>query len=322
MNIEHIFQHHEYDKIPKMHKYLRYFVNGDVISVDEKDENIRLCLLCNWTTNLHDMWKNMIPPDLNITLTNDDPDYWVIINNPIPGSYYDPKRTIIFQMEPNMSSEKYKWGEFSSPDETKFLKVFTHENSHNNIEWHLSFPYDKLFNMIIKKHYNNEISAIVSGKYFDEGHIKRIDFIKFIENTIPIHVYGDNTFNYKNYKGSLPPHMKEMGLFPYKYHFNAENNSIPNYFTEKIIDGILSECLVFYWGCPNIGEYIDYRAFIILDLNDLVGSMHTVINAIKNDEWSRRINIIREEKKKIMRDMNMFRRIYNHLNYSINHSQC
>ena len=90
---------------------------------------------------------------------------------------------------------------------------------------------------------------------------KKVD--KFLEKKgLYIHVYGSNKFLWNQYNGSLPYHKKDEALLPYKYTFNVENNSIKNYCTEKLIDGILSETLVFYSGCYNIREYIDKRAFV------------------------------------------------------------
>ena len=53
-------------------------------------------------------------------------DYFVIINKPQKGDYYDPKRTIVFQMEPWVYDDNKRWGvktwgEWAEPDESKFL---------------------------------------------------------------------------------------------------------------------------------------------------------------------------------------------------------
>lgn len=278
---------------------------------DTENTSYKVSLLCNWTDSLNVYWSKMIPQESNIILTNENPDYWVIINKPPDDmdTRYIPERTIVFQMEPHMDQHPEQWGEWSSPDPTNFLKVFTHKTDYNNIEWHLELSADD--GEEIKKNplLDGVVSTVLSDKYYDPGHIKRVNFVKWIENITSIDVYGDNTFVYKSYKGFLLYHNKNDGLFPYKYHFNAENHSIPNYFTEKIVDAILSECLCFYWGCPNISEYIDPRAYIVLDLDDILGSLKTVQDAITNDEWGKRIDVIRAEKKKIMKEKNIFVRI-------------
>jgi GR25 family glycosyltransferase involved in LPS biosynthesis len=168
-------------------------------------------------------------------------------------------------------------------------------------------------NINIKK--TKVLSAVVSSLFFMEGHKKRLIFIKYLqlfsaESKINIDVYGrDNIFNMENYKGELPYHNKNEGILPYKYTFTAENCSLNNYFTEKIIDSIVGEALCFYWGCPNLENFIDSRAFIRLDLNDLEGSLKIVVDSIANNEWEKRIDIIRKEKKKIINHYSLFPRV-------------
>ena len=162
----------------------------------------------------------------------------------------------------------------------------------------------------IDKSIDDILSTVLSSKYSDIGHIKRIDFIKFLESkNMNVHVFGDNKFEYKNYKGALPPREKDKALFPYKYTFNAENNSIKNYYTEKLIDGILSETLVFYNGCPNIREYIDEKAFVWLELSNFENDYQTIKKAIEEDWWSKRIEYIRAEKIKILNQLQFFPRL-------------
>ena len=126
---------------------------------------------------------------------------------------------------------------------------------------------------------------------------------------MPVHVFGDNKWNYKDFKGSLPPHEKDIAMFPYKYVFNCENNNIKNYYTEKLIDGILAECLVFYSGCYNIREYIDEKAFVYLELSNFEEDYKKVKDAIDNNLWEQRINIIKKEKRKILNYLQFFPRI-------------
>ena len=217
-------------------------------------------------------------------------------------------------MEPNMEENKYLWGdEWSSPDPRKFKFIGNHENHFNNNEWHLSKTYQELSKEKIEKSNDleNTISTILSDKYYDPGHKKRIDFMKFIEGKkdVKVDIFGSNKFIWKNYKGSLPPHQKDSSLFPYKYSFNVENFSIKNYYTEKLIDGILSETLVFYSGCPNVKDYIDERAFVYLELIDFEKDYETVKKAIREDLWSQRIGYIRDAKQKILNELQFFPRL-------------
>ena len=50
----------------------------------------------------------------------------------------------------------------------------------------------------------------------------------------------------------------------------VENSSVPNYFTEKLIDCIAVGSVPLYWGCTNIGDFFDDRGIISFnDTDDL-----------------------------------------------------
>ncbi len=49
-----------------------------------------------------------------------------------------------------------------------------------------------------------------------------------------------------------------------------ETSQEKNYFSEKLIDCLLTETIPIYWGCPNIGDYFDMRGILQFnDINDL-----------------------------------------------------
>jgi hypothetical protein len=98
-------------------------------------------------------------------------------------------------------------------------------------------------------------------------------------------------------------------MFPYKYVFNVENNSIYNFCTEKFYDAILSECLIFYNGCPNITDIYDERAYVLLKLENFDDDINIIINAIKENLWEKRIQYIRKLKMRILNEMTMFNKV-------------
>ena len=308
----------------------RYFKEGDGIyikkhvydeyleSQKQGSEIIRIKMLCNWTDSkqLCKEWSNMCDTGSRFRWKNyrmvwtdhvEDIDYYVIVNMPPPGAYYDPKKTIVFQMEPWVYDENKPWGvktwgEWAEPDENKFMHVHSHKKYLNNVQW---------LNTISEKSYpevqlNNRVISIISEKNFDEGHIKRIEFIRYMESMSCdfIDIYGrQNYHNFMNYKGTIGNDDKYKN---YKYCISVENNSEYNYATEKIWEPILCECLCFYWGCPNIADYIDSRAYVLLDMNDFEKSYETIKRAIREDWWSERIEIIRKEKEKILNELAFF----------------
>jgi len=315
-----------------------------------KSKKITVQLLCNWCSSkvIANLWRKMCKSPGTYSWNEIElvwegtPDYYVIINAPPPSvvadvppsvvagappsvvagappsvvadappdTMFEKKRTIIFRMEPNMSKHPELWGEFASPIDQEYLKVFRHENDLNNLEWHLSKTYTELLETSPQKKFDKILSTILSRKYNDIGQIKRIDFVKFLDKKeFPVDVYGSNHWNYSRYKGELPYHNKDDGILPYKYTFNCENNSIPNYLTEKLIDGILGECLTFYSGCPNVKEYIDERAYVYLELCNFQKDYELIQRAMDEDWYTQRLPYIKKAKKKILEEMQFFPRL-------------
>ena len=289
------------------------------VSTSSSNDKIKIMLLCSWTSSeqLCDTWKKMSKNNdnswNNIQIVSSTPaDYYCVINRPSTDIKLDKKKTIVFRMEPYMEKDQRQWGEWAEPDPNEFLFVGFHNHHLNNLEWHLSKTYQQLLQEQIVKDesLSNILSTILSDKYNDKGHIKRVDFVKFLEKKgMNVDVYGGNKFLWKQYKGGLPYHNKDNSLLPYKYSFNCENHSYKNYATEKIIDGILAETLVFYSGCYNIRDYIDEKAFVYLELSNFENDYQIIKKAIEEDWWSKRLPYIKEAKTKILNEMQFFPRL-------------
>ena len=92
----------------------------------------------------------------------------------------------------------------------------------------------------------------------------------------------------------------------HRYFLGVENNREHNFITEKLYEPLLTDTLCFYSGAPNAAEHIDPRAFIEIDLDDFDRAFHTMREAILHDEWSRRIEYIRREKRKVLEHFQFF----------------
>ena len=273
------------------------------------------------------IWNNIKLVD------NDKYDFLVIINKPVCDSSnicvchsiqdmnikINKEKTIVFQMEPWCENKKWgvnNWGVWSNPNENEYMAVIG-RNSHtyNNVFWQLEQSYEELHQSPLK---TKTISSICSSKYFDPGHIKRIDFLKYIESKytesnldFKIDIYNENNCHqFKNYKGVVTPFVdKSKGLMPYKYYFMCENNFEPGFITEKLWEPILCETLVFYCGAPDVNKYIDSLAFVEIDLNNFEESLNIISTAIKEDWYSKRLPYIRKMKDKLLNEMQFFPRI-------------
>jgi GR25 family glycosyltransferase involved in LPS biosynthesis len=229
------------------------------------------------------------------------PDYYFIINS--TSSAFVPEKTILFYMEPNMKREM----------DTTFLQVRSHDIYLNNLEWHLGESAAKLYENSPILARENRLSTVISDKCFDEGHKKRIRFIRYLDEKNCIDIYGQcQSLRFKNYLGGLPYMNKNSALFPYKYHFIAENNREHNYITEKVVDCILSETLCFYWGAPNVLEYF-LGAVVPLELEDLDADFEFIQRCISNNIYEARLPIIRKYKKVILDYFWIFPTLYNTL---------
>jgi len=104
-----------------------------------------------------------------------------------------------------------------------------------------------------QKIYNKKkkISIIASQKKYLGGHKVRHSFA-----SIPgIDKYGKITGKY------IP--LKVSGLKDYMFSVAVENCSVPNYFSEKLIDCFLCGCVPVYWGCTNIHKFFNIDGMIL-----------------------------------------------------------
>lgn len=242
----------------------------------------------------------------DIELVGDDEniDYYCILNQPYHnGIKYIPSKTIYIKMEPIFFVNVMFNQEWRNIDKNKFFYVMERTNG---LEWHLGKTYTQLSTEPIEK--TKLLSTVVSSKYDTDGQQKRIHFMQYLDKqNYKFDLFGvTNAFNLSNYIGHLPNCNKNDGILFYKYSIACENTQEMNYFTEKIIDCILGECVCFYWGCPNISDYIDSRAYILLDLDDFPKSFNIIKESIANNEWEKRIDIIKQEKHKILNKYHIF----------------
>lgn len=235
-------------------------------------------------------------------------DFDCVLNRPLVPLKQDKDKTIVFMMEPVSAEFQFSIPpEWSAPPSTS-VKYF----SNHNTEWHLSWTYSQFLSQDVVKDETKTLSAIVSSKCFLQGHRLRVSLMKYLDehlNFTPFDIYGSNIFS-NHFVSALPPRVKDNGIFPYKYTMNFENSQVEGYFTEKIVDAILGECLCFYWGCPNLSQYIDPQAYIVLDITNHQQSLEIIRESIANNEWEKRIEIIRREKMRILNHHNMFPRLY------------
>lgn len=122
-----------------------------------------------------------------------------------------------------------------------------------------------------KKQYR--ISCLVGGKRMTSGHDIRLSmyFNQAFFTMYPFTFYRscahpllpeiENNPFLKSKESSA----KHELFTSFQFHLAIENSRQDNYFTEKLIDCLITKTIPIYYGCPNIGSYFDTRGWILLE---------------------------------------------------------
>ena len=139
----------------------------------------------------------------------------------------------------------------------KFKEIFTHDSELIKKVDAIFVPFggcwiDKQDYGIHRK--DKLFSIIASGKRQLPGHQLRHQIVQAAGNKID--VFGN---------GYVPIKDKITGLKDYMYHFAIENCKKDFWFTEKLIDCLMTGTIPIYWGCPSIYSFFNDDGFIIFD---------------------------------------------------------
>lgn len=222
-------------------------------------------------------------------------DFWVIYGD------FDLKQEII-KCYPNniiyLTGEGYFTSvRYGQKFLDQFSKVITVQRNlkHKNIlykqtglPWFINKSYDELINSVIPKK-KKLLSVVCSNKVFTEGHKKRLNFVLALKEHFKeeLDVFGRGFNEIKN---------KEEALIDYKYSIAIENDFCLDYVTEKFFDCLYSNTLSFYYGCPNLEDYVSENSFIRIDIDDIEKSINIIENSIHTNEYEKRKNDINKEK--------------------------
>lgn len=125
--------------------------------------------------------------------------------------------------------------------------------------------------------------------------------------------YNDTTINHD---GSLPEDNK-LNLFNSKFSIIIENSQEINYFSEKLIDCLLTKTIPIYWGCPNISDYFDIDGFLIFENeNNFLNKINSVdLNTYYSDKQTAIENNFNKAKKYAI---NYSKRLENNIKENLN----
>ncbi|MFH7017997.1 glycosyltransferase family 10 domain-containing protein [Flavobacterium sp. FlaQc-47] len=170
--------------------------------------------------------------------------------------------------------------------------------SHNANPWFIGKSFDEL-NSLITPVKTKLISVVSSNKAFTEGHRKRIDFVKKLKEYFgdQLDVYGRGIVDFED---------KWDVLADYKYSIAIENDYCEDWVTEKFFDCLYTHTLPFYYGCPNLESIVNKESFIRIDINDFESSVKIIEDAIKQNQFDKRLELLKKESIESLNRDNFF----------------
>ncbi|MCF6129913.1 glycosyltransferase family 10 [Flavobacterium sp. AS60] len=170
--------------------------------------------------------------------------------------------------------------------------------THNANPWFIGKSYDELVALNTPEK-TRLISVVSSNKVFTAGHKKRLDFVKKLKNHFgdQLDVFGRGIKDFDD---------KWDVLANYKYSIAIENDNCDDWVTEKLFDCLYAHTLPFYYGCPNLDDYVNKEAYIRIDINNFEESVKIIEEGIKNNEFEKRLPILKKEAKESLNTDNFF----------------
>jgi hypothetical protein len=158
--------------------------------------------------------------------------------------------------------------------------------------------YDELVPMPVPEK-TVDVSMVWSGKKGSfTQHGRRHAFMQAIRDKLPgLELYG---------RGIRDLDDKAEALDAYRYHIAIENHIGLHHWTEKLSDPFLACTLPFYGGCPNVTDYFPEESIIPIDIADVEGTLRIITRAIRNREYERRMPAIREARRRVLEEYNLF----------------
>ena len=114
-----------------------------------------------------------------------------------------------------------------------------------------------------------KVTMLCGHKMFCPGHVfRRRVWEQQAQLRIPRQFYySQTTGNLPLLPGTHPApaaHDKTFLLDDAMFHIAIENASLPHYFTEKLVDCLATKTIPIYYGCSNLGDYLDLGGCIVV----------------------------------------------------------
>jgi len=127
---------------------------------------------------------------------------------------------------------------------------------------------------------NKNVSIIASNKTQTIGHNLRHEVIAMFKNKMDVYGRGYNSIDYKL-----------DGLGGYRFSVVIENCKRDYWFTEKLIDCLVTGTIPIYWGCPSIGDFFDTNGFFIFDS---IKELESIIDNLTEETYLSKMDSVRK----------------------------
>jgi len=154
------------------------------------------------------------------------------------------------------------------------------------------------------------ISMILSGKTYLDGHKYRHQLVnQILQTDLPIDIYGSGCKYYKHLNdGRIKGEFIEIEPYDdYHFHICIENCQSNRYFSEKIMNSLLTETVPIYLGCRNIDGYFPG---MVIGLTGNIGSDIEMLRQIvlNSQQYKKEIDI--ESVKNVVNLLRNIKSIY------------
>jgi hypothetical protein len=160
-----------------------------------------------------------------------------------------------------------------------------------------------------------EMSSIFGNKMMTIGHAFRRKIFLNREkiNSIPKNFFVSYDADFFGEK--VPEDMNvcsrksKLDLFKTsQFHLVIENSKQKNYFTEKLIDTLLTFTIPIYYGCPNIAEFFDTTGWIFIE-NESIDEINDKIKILDENYYYNHLETILQNREKAFMLMDMYANI-------------
>jgi len=256
------------------------------------------------------IWK-----DIQGVTNPNEADYFIVQDySEIP--IIDPKRTFYISREVDGGGPSQQYPNLKAYYTTQSYWLATKWYYQNFQNGGINKTYDELKDMTepLRYHrYKERFLCISSDKNFLLGHKLRLKFIKLFCDKFPdkISLYG----GISNLKFAFPTSKawdsnKFELLEDYQYSLTFDNGQYDNYLGSQVTDAILSWSFPFYWGAPNVSEFLPEGSYEIFDIKKPEEEMERLVKLLDKNFFMDRFDALQKARDMILDKWNFWNSIH------------